>query len=197
MKDKYGYSRIGYTDFLLDYTKKDHHNNLLRWIVDLTNCQKYLEIGVEKGENIHLVRDYVKKCVGVDIVDQFDDKRGIDFYKMTSDDFFYQNKEKFDIIFIDGDHSIEQVIKDFENALRILNPLGIILMHDTDPISWHLTHVNYSNDTYKIVRYINDNHKELNMITLPIHEAGLTIIMRKNERRADPNWEQHWSKNKQ
>jgi hypothetical protein len=61
----------------MHYDKKDHHGNLLRWIVDLTNCQKYLEIGVEKSENIHFVRDYVKKCVGVDIVDQFEDKRGI------------------------------------------------------------------------------------------------------------------------
>jgi len=50
--------------------------------------------------------------------------------KMTSDDFFRQNKECFDAIFIDGDHSYEQVKKDTTNAITCLNPEGIIIWHD-------------------------------------------------------------------
>jgi hypothetical protein len=188
MKDKYGYSRVGYTDFLMNYEKKEHHSNLVRWLVDLTNCQDYLEIGVENGDCVYNVRDYVKRCVAVDVVDKMTDKKDIEFFHMKSDEFFEKNIDTFDIIFIDGDHDYEQVRKDFENAIKILNELGIIIMHDTDPIHFGLIHPAYCNDAYKIVEYIENEHPELNIITLPIHEAGLSIIMKKGERRVDRSW---------
>jgi hypothetical protein len=40
---------------------------------------------------------------------------------------------KFDLIFIDGLHTAEQVKKDFENALKILSPDGFIVLHDCNP----------------------------------------------------------------
>ena len=54
---------------------------------------------------------------------------------MTSDDFFKDNKEKFDTIFIDGLHIDEQVQKDIENSLNALNEGGTIVMHDCKPLS--------------------------------------------------------------
>ena len=50
--------------------------------------------------------------------------------KAFSDDFFASNTQTFDAIFIDGDHSYEQVRKDTENALRVLKPGGILIWHD-------------------------------------------------------------------
>jgi hypothetical protein len=41
---------------------------------------------------------------------------------------------KFDLIFIDGLHTAEQVKKDFENALKILSPDGFIVLHDCSPL---------------------------------------------------------------
>ena len=52
---------------------------------------------------------------------------------MTSDEFFEQNKEKFDIVFIDGLHHSEQVYKDILNSLNILNEDGTIICHDMNP----------------------------------------------------------------
>ena len=49
-------------------------------------------------------------------------------YIGTSDDFL-NNKTKFDIIFIDGNHMMEQVDKDIENSLTFLNEGGLILLH--------------------------------------------------------------------
>jgi hypothetical protein len=40
---------------------------------------------------------------------------------------------EFDLIFIDGLHTAEQVKKDFENALKILSPNGFIVLHDCNP----------------------------------------------------------------
>jgi hypothetical protein len=56
-------------------------------------------------------------------------------YHLTSDIFFkYKNKNlKFDIIFIDGHHTYEQLQKDVINALSSLNDNGIIFIHDLLP----------------------------------------------------------------
>lgn len=57
---------------------------------------------------------------------------------MTSDQFFEQNKTKYDVIFIDGDHTFEQVYKDVNNSIKFLKEGGIIIMHDCNPpTEWH------------------------------------------------------------
>ena len=53
--------------------------------------------------------------------------------RKTSDDFFQDNKQNFDIIFIDGLHHYEQVKKDINNSLKFLNKNGFILVHDCLP----------------------------------------------------------------
>lgn len=50
--------------------------------------------------------------------------------KMTSDDFFLRNRNKFDFIYIDGDHSSYQVAIDAENALKVCKVGGIIAFDD-------------------------------------------------------------------
>jgi predicted O-methyltransferase YrrM len=52
---------------------------------------------------------------------------------MTSDEFFHQNEETFDIIFIDGLHEREQVYRDIYNSLLWLNQNGTIIVHDLLP----------------------------------------------------------------
>ena len=52
---------------------------------------------------------------------------------MTSDEFFKNNKRKFDIIFLDGLHTYEQTIKDINNSLKFINDKGVILIHDCLP----------------------------------------------------------------
>lgn len=47
-----------------------------------------------------------------------------------SDNYFASIDKKFDAIFIDGDHSYEQVKRDSENAFKCIKPNGIIIWHD-------------------------------------------------------------------
>jgi predicted O-methyltransferase YrrM len=42
-------------------------------------------------------------------------------------------EEKFDFIFLDGDHSATTVYQEIPRALRLLNPGGVILLHDYFP----------------------------------------------------------------
>lgn len=51
-------------------------------------------------------------------------------YKGTSDSFFRNNVEKYDFIYIDGDHTSYGVIKDAVSAYECLNVGGIIAFDD-------------------------------------------------------------------
>jgi len=180
-KNLYAYSRLYNFWFTDGYKETEHYCNFLKWIVILTNCQSYLEIGVEYGTNIYQIKDLVKLCVGVDLHNNLKDDK-IEYHKIKTDSFFIQNKRSFDIILIDSNHNYEQLKKDFDNSLKILNKYGIIILHDTDPIDEKLLDRHFCDDAYKIVDYISSN-KELNIVTFPMQETGISFVMRKNDRR--------------
>jgi predicted O-methyltransferase YrrM len=181
MIDKFAYSRVYNIDCIIDYKQTEHYSNIITWLVKLTNCKKYLELGVESSSTLSEIKKHVDLCVGVDVNDTWD-KENITFYQMTTDEFFLRNTETFDIIFIDADHSFEQVRIDFDNAIKILNKYGIIILHDTDPIAEELLSPYFCSDSYKIVDYVSQL-ENINIITFPIQETGLTFVMRKNDRR--------------
>jgi SAM-dependent methyltransferase len=99
---------------------------ILNSIASKNNAQSYLEIGVFAGYTFDNV--CCKHKVGVD-----PDKSSKATIFSTSDTFFTNNKETFDLIFIDGLHHADQVEKDIQNALEILNPNGYIVCHDMLP----------------------------------------------------------------
>ena len=77
-------------------------------------------------------------------------------HRMTSDQFFAENKSTFDLIFIDGLHVYEQVLKDIDNSLKVLNENGVILIHDCLPSKiWHQTipqtHSSWNGDVWKSI----------------------------------------------
>jgi hypothetical protein len=151
--------------------------------VELTSCKTYLELGISEGLNMNEVRKYCNRCIGVDIVDGRKHTEGYEFILKSTDDFFKEFNEKADIIFIDADHNFESVKKDFVNSLNCLSEHGIIFLHDTDPVRREFLHPLACGDSYKIHSWIKQNYPELNIITLPITIAGLTIVNREKDRR--------------
>lgn len=107
--------------------------DLLNHLAEKYNLQRYLEIGVQVPElNFDKIKCAYK--IGVDP----DPKAGAAF-KITSDEFFQYSHfmdcdGPFDLIFVDGKHTAEQVKKDFENSLKILSPNGFIVLHDCNPL---------------------------------------------------------------
>jgi Methyltransferase domain len=104
-------------------------SNIIQGLIDKYKYKKYLEIGVnnQKQPGYNWVNILCETKHGVD--------PNIDTtFKMTSDEFFAQNKETYDIIFIDGLHLYEQVYKDILNSLAVLNDNGTIVVHDCNPI---------------------------------------------------------------
>ena len=128
------FNRIYYFLFVERYNKKldiKFPKNIYRWdliqhIIDKYSFKNYLEIGCDKNQTFSKIN--IKNKVGVDPVSG-------GTIRDTSDNFFKINKDKFDIIFIDGLHHCEQVSKDIKNSLKILNQNGFILIHDCLPRS--------------------------------------------------------------
>jgi len=92
--------------------------------------RSYLEIGLFRGKCFRHVRCWQK--TGVD-PNPLVVRPGWDIRRVTSDAFFADNTERFDIVFIDGLHLAEQVVRDVYNSLACLNPGGAVLLHDCSP----------------------------------------------------------------
>ena len=107
-----------------DFSNKPTRQHIVQNIINLKDFTSYLEIGTFHD---HLFKNIeCSKKVGVDPVSG-------GTVRKTSDKFFENNKDKFDCIFIDGLHYYSQVKKDIENSINILNPNGVILLHDCLP----------------------------------------------------------------
>ena len=126
------FNRVYYFLFIERFNKKLTFNfpvDIFRWdliqhIINKYNYTSYLEIGCDKDQSFSRIK--INKKIGVDPISG-------GTIRDTSDNFFINNKDKFDIIFIDGLHHYEQVIKDIYNSLDILNDNGHILIHDCLP----------------------------------------------------------------
>ena len=57
----------------------------------------------------------------------------IDFRAQASLAFMHETTQRFDLIFLDGDHSANAVYQEVAAGLRLLNPGGVILLHDYYP----------------------------------------------------------------
>lgn len=97
---------------------------IINYLIKKYNLKSYLEIGSAWKGNFDLI--ICQHKISVDPAYDCD-------YKMTSNDFFKINKEKFDIVFIDGLHHVEQAMDDFNNSHNSLNKNGFIVMHDCLP----------------------------------------------------------------
>lgn len=114
---------------------------LLNFLAERYSLQRYLEIGVQNpAQNFNKIKCPYKVSVDPDPA------AGATFC-MTSDEFFhrYWTDQQWleenelpgwspDLVFIDGLHTAEQVKQDFKNALRVLSPWGIIILHDCNPL---------------------------------------------------------------
>lgn len=170
--------KFGYANF------KYNHSHFIAELVKQINCQTYLELGIYDGITLSLVQPFVPRIISVDIKDVRRHRVG-EFHLETTDSFFEHFDEKVDVVFIDADHSFESVKKDFENSIKILNEFGMIILHDTDPIEPMYLDPGYCGDSYKMDEWLRENHKDFDVMTLPLTQAGLTLVKRKNDKRVN------------
>lgn len=188
------------------------HTQLLNALVEKYNLKSYLEVGVQNPAN-----NFEKiKCELKTGVDPETDAPLV--FKVTSNDFFlmvnnsgkeltkgnrisYSMPNIFDLIFIDGDHTKEQVKLDFENSLRCLSDHGFIVIHDVLPENEEGTIVprqtkRWWGDVYKFAMTIH-TYDRIDFKTFNIDEGCMLVWIDKSNTKHRPyiknnaysNWE--------
>lgn len=110
-------------------------------IAAMVQAKDILEIGVFEGETSkELINNLPKgsRYWGVDIADYrtenvkkiFDNSRAEFILGKSIDVLKNFNTAKFDFVFVDGDHSWENVLPEFKAIERVLKPNGVIVYHD-------------------------------------------------------------------
>lgn len=105
-----------------------NRHNIINHFIHTRGFTTYLELGVYDKETTynHIVCQ-TKKCVDMN----FDAD-----YIMDTDTFFEKyDGDKFDIIFIDANHTEPFLTRDIHNSLKILSDGGVIICHDVNPPS--------------------------------------------------------------
>lgn len=147
----------------------NHHTLLLNYLIEKHDLKSYLELGVQNpANNFYKINTKFKHAVDPCLSDR--ERVWVEpamkwFFSMTSDKYFSPNNpvmvgNNYDLIFIDGDHTKEQVKRDFENSLRCLNENGFIVIHDTLPLNEQGTRVpretkQWWGDVYKFAFELN------------------------------------------
>ena len=145
-------------------------------LINMTGAKAVLEIGVFEGEtSIKMIEALPvgSYYVGIDINDYRKHKLGkpgvaVDFILGESIKVLANMPENhFDFIFVDGDHSWENILPEFKEIERVIRPGGVIAYHD----SIHIP------DVKKLIEYAH--HYKYNTITLNTSEGrGLSLIQR-------------------
>jgi len=123
---------------------------------------RYLEIGIRDNKNFNRINALHKDGV---------DPAGKCNYMMTSDKFFstIPKDQVYDIVFIDGLHLKDQVIRDVNNSLDHLLEGGAIVLHDCSPLK-----PEHASDKYKGYGVWNGTVWEA-MAELRMNRADLSI----------------------
>lgn len=186
-----------------------HRTPYLQAIIKSIVALTYLEIGVFEGDNFFNIRAPRKFAVDPDF--RIWRKRKLQYllqyptglldryYEMPSDDFFarfppYLQRHGIDVALIDGLHTHAQSLRDTINCLLHLNPRGVIVLHDCNPLSetaalpvlspaeaatqappgWDGM---WNGDVWKTVAWLRSQRDDLRVFTLDC-DFGLCVVTR-------------------
>jgi hypothetical protein len=167
----------------------------------LVGATKYLEVGIQSGQTFFGVQCAQK--FAVDPVFHFDVAEAraahphCTFHALTSDAYFAGPAladGPFDVIFLDGLHTSEQIVRDFLNASELLTPRGVILIDDVRPNSYlsglrsqrmaievkaklGVTDASWMGDVYKIVPFIETFCQQFSYAT-PLEVSYMLVVWR-------------------
>lgn len=97
-------------------------------LIRLLDVRSVLEIGRWYGGCHEFVLPYVDRYVSVDPVELAVWDPRVEAHTMTSDEYFKQHNDRFDLAVVDGDHDAKAAGRDLENAMR---RCSVVLLHDT------------------------------------------------------------------
>jgi len=121
---------------------------IVRQALDAVGARRYLELGVKDGVCFRAIEAETKVAVdphfafrvplGSRLRTLLGKTEGVLHFGTTSDVFFDRHATRlapFDVVFVDGLHTYEQAYRDVVNALGVLRPGGLVVVHDCNPQS--------------------------------------------------------------
>lgn len=125
----------------------------------------YLELGIFDNKNFNQIKCNHKYSVDIN---------GNALFTGTTDEYFSQLNSNivFDIIYIDANHDLEYVVRDFNNSIS--HARRWILIHDMIPPTQEHTQSKFCSDSYKLLYYLMT---ETNNLVYPLdNDFGMTAI---------------------
>jgi len=112
----------------------------IRNILEITSCNKAVSITLDPNDFVESNNSIFETS---NVFLDYNDNRLLQIYADSSN-FDFSSLGKFDLIFIDGDHSYKSILSDTKNALRLLkDDNSVIVWHDysydNDQNVWHST----------------------------------------------------------
>lgn len=163
------------------------YRSFLVWYATWTR-PTYLEIGCSRGETCWLLYEHCRSIDAVDVLkygswaEHAATFPNLHYFEMESDRFFWLmshavniSRPGYDLVFIDGDHDKYQVVEDTLNALKFLNPDGLIVLHDTHPPTEDHTHSAWCGTAYQALDTLRSKDLDLQVFTFPV-TYGLTLV---------------------
>lgn len=117
-------------------------STIVQSFLDFYESPNYLEVGVASGATFHALK--AGRKTAVDPRFKFDYKKaaetdGNSYFQVNSDTYFGEiadEKERFDVVFLDGLHTFEQTLRDLINTLSYVHQKSIIIIDDVMPVSY-------------------------------------------------------------
>ena len=159
-----------------------NRTDIIQTLINHVKAKSYLEIGISAGDNWEKIRCENKVSVDPEPLAKAD-------IILTSDEFFEQNKETFDVIFVDGLHHADQVYRDITNALDVLNEGGYIVCHDMNPLKKEHQVIpfnggTWNGDCWKAFVELRKDREDLEMYTVDT-DHGCGIIRKGTQKTID------------
>lgn len=169
----------------------------IKHIAKQSNCRGYLEIGTNSGASLAAV-DCDSIAVDPDFqitLDVIGKKQKCLMYQMTSDEFFDRHDPRIllgheiDVVFLDGMHLYEFLLRDIMNSERFCSKDSVIILHDCIPPTFEMTnramidavlnekYKNYwTGDVWKVIPAIQKYRPDLKLVFVDCPPSGLVMI---------------------
>lgn len=162
---------------------------VLEWLHSWKQPSFYFEIGVQKGKSLSC-----SKCeaIGVDPMPilNVDLADNVSVFEETSDEFFNSHSSELhgkevDLVFIDGMHLFEYVLRDFINVESVSNKDTLVVIDDIFPchpdqaLRDRKTKV-WTGDVWKIYDVIKKYRKDLRVVAVDAFPTGVLCVTNMN-----------------
>jgi len=163
---------------------------IIQGAIDTLGAGTYLEIGVSYGDVF--LQTTCRRKIAVDPHFRVPLRRklrhlprnfGSVYFQEASDEFFrkhaslFDQERSIDVALVDGLHTYEQSLRDVQNCLAHLSPRGVVVMHDCNPATEELEHIDASGDVWKAVVHLRSTRKDLQVAVLDC-DYGVGVVSR-------------------